>query len=82
MLRWIILLIVLYLAYRFLKGYLFPSKMTRRDPPKEIKDEMVQDPVCQVYIPKRQAVVLPDPKGSVHYFCSTKCRDAYIQENA
>jgi YHS domain-containing protein len=82
MLRWIILLIVLYLAYKLLKGYLFPPKIARRDPPKEINDEMVQDPVCQVYIPKRQAVALSDPNGTIHYFCSTKCRDAYSKKTA
>jgi YHS domain-containing protein len=82
MVRWIILFIVLYLAYRVLKGYLFPPKLSRRDPPKEINDEMVQDPVCQVYMPKRQAVILSEPNGSVRYFCSTKCRDAFVKEAA
>jgi YHS domain-containing protein len=41
---------------------------------------MVQDPVCQVYLPKRQAVVLNDPKGENYYFCSVQCRDKFIQE--
>ncbi|MBI5605421.1 MAG: YHS domain-containing protein [Deltaproteobacteria bacterium] len=39
---------------------------------------MVQDPVCKVYLPKRQAVVFNDSKGEMHYFCSTLCRDKYI----
>ena len=30
-----------------------PSKQPRGKPPQEIQDEMVQDPVCQVYLPKR-----------------------------
>ena len=82
MVRWIILIIVVYLAYRFLKGFLFPPKIARREPPKEIKDEMVQDPVCQVYIPKGQAIVMSNPDGTVEYFCSAKCRDAYKREYA
>lgn len=80
MLRWIILFMVGYLVYRFLRGLLSPSKLPKRNPPQEIQDEMVQDPVCQVYLPKRQAVVLNDPKGENYYFCSVQCRDKFIQE--
>ena len=80
MFRWIILFMVGYLVYRFLRGFLSPSKLPKRNPPQEIQDEMVQDPVCQVYLPKRQALVLNDPKGEIHYFCSVQCRDKFIQE--
>ena len=63
MLRWIIILIVGYLVYRFLRGFLPPPKLPKRNPPQEIQDEMVQDPVCKVYLPKRQALVLNGPEG-------------------
>ena len=80
MLRWIILIIVGYLIYRFLRGFLASPKPPKRNPPREIQDEMVQDPVCKVYLPKRQAVVHTDPKGEMHYFCSTQCREKFIKE--
>ncbi|MBI4767839.1 MAG: YHS domain-containing protein [Deltaproteobacteria bacterium] len=41
---------------------------------------MVQDPVCKVYLPKRQANVLKSPKGVYYYFCSTQCREKFIKE--
>jgi YHS domain-containing protein len=80
MLRWIILIFIGYLIYRFLRGFLSSPKLPKRNPPQEIQDEMVQDPVCQVYIPKRQAVVLHDSNGAIHYFCSTECREKFIQK--
>ncbi len=78
MLRWIILFIVGYLIYRFLRRFLSSPQLPKKNPPQEIQDEMVQDPVCKVYLPKRQAVVFNDSKGEMHYFCSTLCRDKYI----
>ncbi len=80
MIRWLILLIVGYLVYRYLKGVLTSPKIPRRDPPKEIQDEMVQDPVCKVYLPKRQAVILTGSDGMIHYFCSSQCRDTFIKQ--
>jgi YHS domain-containing protein len=79
MLRWIILIAVWYFVYRFLRRYLVSPKLPKRNPPQEIQDEMVLDPVCKVYLPKRQALVLKGPRGEVHYFCSTQCREKYIE---
>ena len=38
--------------------------------------QMVRDPVCRTFLPPEQAVTLVE-RGSVRYFCSEKCRDAY-----
>ena len=43
----------------------------------EIDDLMVKDPHCQIYIPKREAVLV-EQNGERLYFCSDKCRDAYL----
>ncbi|MFH1020725.1 MAG: hypothetical protein V1782_09005 [Pseudomonadota bacterium] len=39
-------------------------------------DELVEDPVCHIYIPKRQAIVLQD-KNTTVFFCSEQCRKMY-----
>ena len=39
-------------------------------------DQLVEDPVCHIYIPKRQAIVLQDG-DTVVYFCSEQCRKMY-----
>jgi YHS domain-containing protein len=78
--RWIIIIIVGFFLFRFLRRFLSSPKLPERKTPQEIQDEMVQDPNCKVYLPKRQAKVLNSPKGPTYYFCSTQCREKFIQE--
>ena len=78
--RWIIILIVFFLLFSYLKRFLSSPKLPKRNPPQEIQDEMVQDPVCKVYLPKRQAVVLKSSNRLNYYFCSAQCRDQFIKE--
>jgi len=40
-------------------------------------DEMVQDPVCKLYVPKRDAVTAVH-SGTTYYFCSKECREKFI----
>jgi len=42
-------------------------------------DELVQDPICKLYVPRREAIVLRG-RGEPLYFCSEKCRDHYVQQ--
>jgi YHS domain-containing protein len=42
-------------------------------------DELVQDPVCKLYVPRREAIVFRG-RGETIYFCSEKCRDYYEQD--
>jgi len=39
-------------------------------------DQLVEDPVCHIYIPKKQAIVLQD-EDTVVFFCSEQCRKIY-----
>ena len=39
-------------------------------------NEMVQDPVCKVYVPKKEALHL-DKAGKSYYFCCRSCRDRF-----
>ena len=50
--------------------------------PEEAGEEMVQDPVCNVYVPKKQAVVLKQAGKETRYFCSTRCRDKFLGKDA
>ena len=51
------------------------SKQAGEQPP-PITDELVQDPVCGVYCPKRDALSL-NQQGKTYYFCSDKCRQEF-----
>ncbi len=69
-----------WLLYRLFKGLLPGARPQARGPgPGPRPDagrldggELVQDPVCGVYVPK--ATALRGPGGE--YFCSESCRDA------
>lgn len=63
----------------FLRGYRGATYQTneRRQPP-PIHDELVRDPVCGVFVPKRQAIVLI-MDGKTHYFCSEGCRKEFFK---
>jgi len=39
-------------------------------------DQLVEDPICHIYIPKKQAIVLQD-KDTLVFFCSEQCRKIY-----
>ena len=44
-----------------------------------IDDVLVKDPVCNTYIPQRQAVVLLHDRKTYH-FCSEACRKTFLAE--
>ncbi len=48
------------------------------DPGSRSVDELVQDPFCKLYVPRREAVVLREGGADV-FFCSAACRDSYVQ---
>jgi YHS domain-containing protein len=80
MLRWIIIIIVLYLVYRFVSRSVRSKMPPGKKAPAEIQDEMVQDPVCKTYVPRRLALEGSRPDGQKVFFCSPECRSAYLKK--
>ena len=74
--RILIFAILAYLFYRIVKGIFGATKEIkgRKDGP--VIDEMVQDPFCKTYIPRRESVrrVI---RGEEYFFCSENCADKY-----
>lgn len=66
------------LVYCFVKliRRVFPAGPPRGVPPDRMVDEMVQDPVCKVYIPRREALSAMH-EGRTYYFCSERCRRTF-----
>jgi len=83
--RILIILALIYFAYRAIKSLMLqggPSKTkVSREAAGEIDDVMVKDPYCEVYFPQRTGVHL-NIKGNDLYFCSTECRDKFIAKNS
>ena len=75
MMRIIVILALAVIAYLLLKRFLagaFPSSMHRKGPGPPITDELVKDPVCGVYVPKKEALVY-SRGGKLYYFCCEEC---------
>jgi uncharacterized protein len=68
--------ILAYLLYRIVKGVCSPKAKVHRGRPQGIVDEMVQDPLCKTYVPRRDSVrrVI---QGEEVFFCSDECADKY-----
>ena len=76
MTRFAILGIIIILFVLLVRA-LFPSaKKKSADEPRE----MVQDPNCQAYVPKIQALE-KNVAGKTHYFCSEKCAEEFSSKN-
>ena len=82
--RLIIFIILCYILYRLVRSLVLPSPektektFTRSNG--TITDEMVMDPYCHVYIPKREAITARIA-GETIYFCSKECKKKYLEEN-
>lgn len=80
--RLLIIGLLVYLGYRVFKAYAAPGKSTTRVSEEEglarVDDVMVKDPFCETYFPERKGVkeVIG---GKTYYFCSTECRDRYLE---
>ncbi|MDP3479683.1 MAG: hypothetical protein Q8R88_07925 [Desulfoprunum sp.] len=83
-LRFIILAILIFLAYRLLVGSLKNGKNGEKQQ-KAVKnggpvnDVLVEDPICHTLVPRQQAIHLQH-KDSIVYFCSEACCNIFIKQ--
>lgn len=80
--RFIFYLILIFLVYQLIKGYLFSKKEVQGHKGKSIQtdeeNEMVLDEMCNTYLPKESALKVTG-SDNIHYFCSSGCRDKYLK---
>ena len=85
MIRFIILAVVGFVAYRAIKSWMFPtpsaSEPLTGGNAREIDDIMIKDPYCEAYFPQNQAVNLRFD-GQDLQFCSTRCKDKFLEANS
>jgi YHS domain-containing protein len=77
--RFIIYLVLAYVAYRVLKGIIGPKDRISRSENGSVIDEMVQDPQCKMYIPRREAIE-KTIDGKTYHFCSDACAIRFLEE--
>jgi len=77
--RFIIYLVLAYVAYRLVKAIINPKEKISRGENGGVIDEMVQDPQCKMYIPRREAIE-KSISGKNYYFCSQACATKFLEE--
>ena len=82
MIRFILFAITSYLGYKVVQK-LFSQLFSRTIPgppskPEVASDELVQDPVCKIFVPRRNALKL-HKNGEDYYFCSEGCRKKFLK---
>ena len=84
--RGLIIILLFFLIYRVLKGFVNPGALQdRRSPGKEKQGRgdapergaLAQDPECGLYFPPDEGVSA-EIDGQVVYFCSSACREKYL----
>jgi uncharacterized protein len=77
---------LLFLVLTVALGYLilqllFPKRRVRqetgRQAPTAVAEEMVRDPVCQLYLPRAEAI-RRRVQGRKYFFCSPGCLDKFL----
>ena len=77
--RLLILIFLAFLLYRLVRRYLPLGQKTEQHTDGGPVDEMVQDPSCMTYIPKRTAYrkVI---SGREFFFCGKECAEKFERE--
>jgi len=79
MLRFLFIVILGYLIYRTLKGVFVSRRVLNNDQGGGVINEMVQDPFCKTYIPKRESIKRRIG-GKEFFFCKNECADKFEEE--
>ena len=75
--RFLIWLVLGYIGYRIIKGFLASREDAAAKPVKDT--EVFRDPVCGVYVSAEDATV-GRLEGEKIYFCSLACLDTYQEK--
>lgn len=79
MIRLLILALIIYAVYRYLKPRLGLDRKTFGGENEPREAELIKDPHCGAYFLKNHGVSAYID-GETVYFCSTHCRDSYIAQ--
>lgn len=80
MLKVIIYVVLAYIVYRIFKGLFSNNKGVEKRASGGVIDEMVQDPLCKTYIPRRDSKKR-NIGGTEYFFCSDECAAKFELEN-
>ncbi len=86
--RFLLILLIIYIIYQLLKGLLASTKDDGSRKHESLGkrqssggEDLVEDPNCHTYIPISNAYKVVT-NGTTLYFCSKRCRDAYVEAHS
>lgn len=83
--RFLIAIGLLYLVYRILKSWIFQKEVPYRTASNQeigpADDELIQDPYCKIYFPKREGVNIRW-NGRDLSFCSHDCKERFLSSQS
>lgn len=79
MIRLLIWLLFGYIGYRILKSLIARKPTIVQPTHAKGSEETVQDPVCKMYLAKRDAIV-GTADGNRYYFCSMNCLEKFREQ--
>jgi uncharacterized protein len=85
-LLWIVRILAFLFLARFVLRILFGARPATRpraggpraEAPERVGGTLVRDPHCGTYLPESRAIAVRSG-DETRYFCSTACRDAYVE---
>lgn len=83
MIRLLLLALLFFLGYTLFQALLRSLGGQRKAPPPARTrqgEDMVRDAECGTFVPRSEALSLSS-RGETHYFCSEKCRDAWLRSH-
>jgi uncharacterized protein len=82
LIRFLIIAITSYLGFKVIQkiaSQFFSREIPGSRPKPEVEaDELVQDPVCKVFVPRRNALKA-SKNGEDFFFCSEGCRKKFLK---
>lgn len=82
--NYLLIALLIYILWRLVMGFPGAGKKSRGndkagDSGLLASEELVQDPVCGIYIPKNTALKAKQ-KGKMFYFCGKECQKTFLQK--
>ena len=81
MLKWILIIAVLYILYRMFESERRKKAEKDRQETQHLvaTGELIKDPICGTYVEKESSISVRE--GDIlHHFCSYDCRDAFLKQ--
>ena len=83
--RQLLFLVLLVVLAYLIANLMFPKRRvprgTPRQAPEMVTEDLVRDPVCQLYLPRSEAI-RRTVRGQEHFFCSPGCLDKFLANRA